>query len=134
MPRLFPLVAALSLLVMAGAPVTARAQSGGQSGGQPTVLHARNASELAELCGSKPTDAPSTARLNFCLGYAQATLDAETRATGGKRSYCIPQPSPTRQATMTEFAGWVRSTPANAGLNSQEALMKFMAQRFPCKT
>ena len=35
---------------------------------------------------------------------------------------------------MGEFAGWVRATPAAAGTNSQEALMKFMAQRFPCKT
>lgn len=99
-----------------------------------TVLHARTAGELAELCGSKPTDAASTARLNFCLGYAQATLDAALKQGGGKRSYCIPNPSPTRQATMAEFAGWVRATPATASANSQEALLKFMAQRFPCKT
>ena len=45
-----------------------------------TVLHARTASELAELCGSKPTDAASTARLNRCLGYAQA-----------KRCFVAPQ-------------------------------------------
>ena len=98
-----------------------------------TVLHARTAAELAELCGSKPTDAASTARLNFCLGYAQATLDAATKQAGGKKSYCIPTPSPTRQATMAEFATWVRSTPPATGANSQEALTRFMAQRFPCK-
>jgi hypothetical protein len=113
-------------LILAAAPAFAQQQ------GQ--VLHARTASELAELCNTKVTDAPSAARMNFCLGYAQATLDAEVKQTGGKRSYCIPSPSPSRQSTMGEFAGWVRATPANAGMNSQEALMKFMAQRFPCKT
>ncbi len=117
----------LVLAVLASATVLSPAQA-------QTVLHARTGSELAELCGSKPTDAASTARLNFCLGYAQATLDAETRQTGGKRSYCIPNPSPTRQATMGEFAAWVRATPPAAGANSQEALMRFMAQRFPCKS
>ncbi|MBM3346139.1 MAG: hypothetical protein FJY55_06545 [Betaproteobacteria bacterium] len=117
---------AFAALMLFAVPVAAQAQ--GQA------FTARTAGELADLCGTKPTDAPSAARLNFCLGYAQATMDAEVKQTGGKRSYCIPNPSPSRQATMVEFAGWVRATPANAGLNSQDALMRFMAQRFPCKT
>jgi hypothetical protein len=128
MTRLFVL-AALAL-----APSLAATFAGGPALAQGTVLNARTAAELGELCASKPTDAPSTAKLNFCLGYAQATLDAELRQTGGKRSYCIPNPSPTRQATMGEFAGWVKGTPANGTLNTQEGLLKFMAQRFPCKT
>ncbi len=128
MKRVFVLAA----LALAPSPLLAQ----GQPSGQSTVLHARTASELAELCSARPAanDPASTAKLNFCLGYAQASLDAATRQTGGKRSYCVPNPSPTRQATMAEFAGWVRATPANAGMNSQEALMTFMAQRFPCKT
>lgn len=121
---------ALALLLSAAGLNPALAQQGGPQ----TVLHARTANELAELCASRPTDAPSTARLNFCLGYAQATLDTETRQPGGKRSYCISQPSPSRQATMGEFATWVRANPSNANANSQEALLRFMAQRFPCKT
>lgn len=126
MTRLFALTSLAALAL--STPAVA------QQGAPQTVLHARTASELADLCGSKPTDAPTTAKLNFCLGYAQATLDAALRQSGGKRSYCIPQPSPSRQQTMGEFAAWVRSTPAAAAQNSQEALMRFMGQRFPCKT
>ncbi len=126
----FLIVAALAATAtwsqaQAQAPTPAPAQA---------TLHARTASELAELCGTKPTDPASAARLNFCLGYGQATLDAETKQAAGRKSYCIPSPSPTRQATMAEFAGWVRATPSIAGGNSQEALAKFMLQRFPCKT
>jgi hypothetical protein len=128
MMRLF----VLAVLAVASPLVPAHAQT--QAPAQPLVLHARTGGELAELCAAKPTDAASAARLNFCFGYAQATLDAAARQAGGKRSYCIPSPSPSRQATMAEFAGWVRSTPAAAGANSQEALMRFMGQRFPCKT
>ncbi len=115
----------------------AQAQAQAQAPTQPpaqATLHARTASELAELCGTKPTDPASAARLNFCFGYGQATLDAATKQAAGRKSYCIPSPSPTRQATMAEFAGWVRATPSIAGGNSQEALAKFMSQRFPCKT
>lgn len=126
MQRLFAFTAAGIVLGLAA--------SFGSAHAQQTVLHARTAAELAGLCESKPTDAPSTARLNFCLGYAQATLDAEVRQSGGKRFYCVPNPSPTRETTMREFAAWVRATPANGNANSQEAMVRFFSQRFPCKT
>ena len=121
------------LIVAALAATATWSQAQAQAPAQ-TNLHARTASELAELCGTKPTDPASAARLNFCLGYGQATLDAEAKQAAGRKSYCIPSPSPTRQATMAVFAGWVRATPSMAGGNSQEALTKFMQQRFPCKT
>lgn len=130
MQRLFALTAAGTVLSLAALLGPAHAQQAAPQ----TVLHARTAAELAQLCDSRPTDAPSTARLNFCVGYAQATLDAEARQGGGKRFYCVPNPSPTREATMREFATWVRATPANANANAQEAVVRFFAQRFPCKT
>jgi hypothetical protein len=96
-------------------------------------LHARTAGELAELCAAQPKDAPGTAKLNFCHGYAQAAVDAALRRAGDKKPFCLPSPAPTRQATLTEFAKWVQALPDNKGQNSQDALMRFMGQRFPCK-
>lgn len=100
---------------------------------QNTVLHARTAQELAELCASNGKDPAGAARLNFCIGYAQATFDLETRRAGDKKPFCISSPSPSRAQTMAEFATWVKSS-ADKGGNPQEALMRFMGQRFPCKS
>lgn len=125
---------ALTVLAATIGPAALSGAVQAQQSAPQTVLHARTATELAQLCESRPTDAPSTARLNFCFGYAQATLDAEARQGGGKRFYCVPTPSPTREATMREFAAWVRTTPAAANANPQEAVVRFFTQRFPCKT
>lgn len=111
-----------SLLLMA-LPFAANAQN--------TVLHARTAQELAELCSANGKDPAGAARLNFCIGYAQATFDLETRRAGDKRPFCIQPNGPSRAATMAEFASWVKSSADKSG-NPQEALMRFMAQRFPC--
>ncbi|MGE0221657.1 MAG: Rap1a/Tai family immunity protein [Acetobacteraceae bacterium] len=112
------------LAVLASLPAAAFAQG--------TALHARTAGELAELCSQSGKDPAGAAKLNFCLGYAQATFDAEARHAGGKRPFCLPNPAPTRTATMGEFASWVRSS-GSTGTPSQEALMRFMGQKFPCK-
>jgi len=116
-------VLAASMLLLA-LPFVANAQN--------TVLHARTAQELGELCASNGKDPAGAARLNFCIGYAQATFDLETRRAGDTKPFCIPSNGPSRAATMAEFASWVRSSSDKAG-NPQEALMRFMGQRFPCK-
>ena len=117
-----PLFLAAAILLM---PALAHAQ--GQA------LHARTAGDLAELCSANGKDPAGAARLNFCLGYAQATFDLEIKHAGDKKPFCLPTPAPTRQATMAEFANWVKGLPENKALNSQVALMRYMAQRFPCK-
>ena len=49
-----------------------------------------------------------------------------------KRPFCLPNPAPQRTATMLDFAGWVKSSGATSA-PSQEALLRYMAQKFPCK-
>ncbi len=123
MKRLFILAALAAIPVLAGQPAAAQGQA----------LHARTGAELAELCSASGKDPAGSARLNFCLGYAQATFDLETKRAGDKKPFCITAPAPTRVATMTEFANWVRASADAKPMNAQDALMKFMGQRFPCK-
>ncbi|MGE0418277.1 MAG: Rap1a/Tai family immunity protein [Acetobacteraceae bacterium] len=118
---------------LAAAPVLAAAPAIAQGQGQGQALHARTGAELAQLCAANGKDPAGAARLNFCLGYAQATFDLEMRHAKDRKPFCIPTPSPTRVATMSEFANWVRNSNEARAMNAQEALMKFMAQRFPCK-
>ncbi len=99
---------------------------------QGVALHARTAGELAELCSNSGKDPAGAAKLNFCLGYAQGTFDGEVRRSPNKKPYCLPNPAPQRTATMLDFAGWVKSSGVTAS-PSQEALLRFMAQKFPCK-
>ena len=90
------------------------------------------AGELAELCAQKGKDPAGAAKLNFCLGYAQGTFDSEEKHAAGKKLFCLTSPAPTRAATMAEFASWVRSS-GSTGTPSQEALLQFMVQKYPCK-
>ena len=99
---------------------------------QGASLHARTAGELAELCAQKGKDRVGAAKLNFCLGYAQGTFDSEEKHAADKKLFCLTSPAPTRAATMAEFARWVRSS-GSTGTPSQEALLQFMDQKYPCK-
>jgi hypothetical protein len=100
---------------------------------QPIVIRAATAGELAENCGVNPRDPAADAKLNFCVGFAQGAIDVELHYAGDKKPFCIPKPGPTRQATMKEFANWVRAIPDRGSLEAAPGLFKFMGERFPCK-
>jgi hypothetical protein len=97
------------------------------------TLHARTAGELADLCGVAPKETAADAKINYCHGFAQGVIDMERKRPGDTKPFCIPTPSPSRSATMTEFAAWVRSIPDRRGMPATDGLLKFMAERFPCK-
>ena len=66
---------------------------------------------------------------------AQGALDMELKreAAIGKKRICISNPAPTREATLTEFVGWVRALPKNQALPATDGLFTFLSERFPCK-
>jgi hypothetical protein len=119
------------LFVLAGLGLAALPGPGHAA--QEINLHARTAGDLAALCGVSPKEAGADAKINYCLGYAQGAVDGELRRAGDKKPFCFPNPAPKRIATMTEFAGWVRSMPEHRTLSAQDGLFRFLAQRFPCK-
>jgi len=96
-------------------------------------LRTNTAGELAEACAANPHEPAADAKLNFCRGFAQGAIDVELRHAGDKKSFCFPNPAPSRAATMGEFVGWVRSMPDRRSMPSTEGLFRFLAERFPCK-
>jgi hypothetical protein len=96
-------------------------------------IQARTAGELADLCAANPKDPQGDAKINFCLGYGQGALSAELRHAEGKKTFCFPSPAPTRLATMTQFAEWVRALPDHKSLPAADGFFRFLGERFPCK-
>jgi Rap1a immunity proteins len=99
----------------------------------PIDLKVRTAGDLAALCASDPNSPAADAKINFCHGFAQGAVDDRLRMAADKKPFCFPNPTPTRTATMREFVGWVRSSPANRDLPALDGLFKFFGERFPCK-
>ena len=101
---------------------------------QPIILQARTAGDLAALCAADPSSPAADAKINFCHGFAQGAVDDRMRVSTDKKPFCFPNPTPTRTATMREFVGWVRATPANRDMPVLDGLFKFFGKRFPCKS
>lgn len=102
------------------------------SAAEPINLNARTARDLAEMCGTAPRQAGADAKINFCHGFAQGTVDMALRQAGSERPFCFPNPTPRRTETLSQFVGWVRANPDRQKLGSSEALLDFMKERFPC--
>jgi hypothetical protein len=98
-----------------------------------TLLQARTAGELAELCAANPKEPLGDAKINFCHGYAQGAIQADIRHSEGKKTFCFPNPQPTRTETMNEFVKWVRASPDHKTPPAVEGLFQFLGERYPCK-
>lgn len=100
---------------------------------RPISLHARNAGELAELCGASSREPGGDAKINYCHGFAQGAVDAELQHAGDKKPFCMPNPAPTRSATLGEFVTWVRADPGRRSQGAVDGLMRFLGERYPCR-
>lgn len=114
-----PLLAALVSIAL---PMSAHAQRG-------VSLHVRSAGELAELCTVNPRAPAAEAKINFCHGFTQGVVDVELMH--GK-PFCWPSPPPSRDATLEQFARWVRAQPDRERENPVIGLMQFLRERYPC--
>lgn len=118
---------AIAALVLHAAPGHARA---------PDVnLEPHTAGDLADMCDYDRNGPAGAARLNFCHGYTQGALTMELRreAATGKKRICIPNPAPTRSATLDEFVKWTRAIPKHQNQPVPDGFFEFLAERFPCK-
>lgn len=114
-------LAFLAALAFAALGVPAHAQ-------RPIALHARTAGELAQLCTASLRQPGGDARVNYCHGFAQGVVDLEQMH--GMR-FCIPQGT-SRNATLAEFARWVRADPQRGSANPITGLTQFLQERYPC--
>ena len=91
--------------------------------------------DLVELCSATPDNGLGTAADNFCEGYLQGAVTVQMlnmAAFRGPKLFCLPNPPPTRAATMSEFVSWARATPDRMAQSSTDGLFRFLSERYPC--
>jgi hypothetical protein len=98
----------------------------------PVSINIRTAGDLADACTVSPNSKSGSARLNFCNGFAQGTLQTNSQNSSGAK-ICIHKPTPKRSETMKEFASWVRADVSRKNEVASVAFLRFMAARFPCR-
>jgi hypothetical protein len=120
------------ITLLAAAMLFATPLSIGTAQAQQVSLHARTASDLAELCGANPRSSTGPAQLNYCDGFAQGAVDVEFRHAGATKPFCIT-PGTKREVTLHEFSSWVRANPSRGADEATVGLFRFLTERFPCK-
>jgi hypothetical protein len=95
-------------------------------------FEARTAGDLAKLCaGAEPGAAQRDGAIDFCHGFAQGAVSLEL--DHAKKAFCFPTPTPSRSATMAEYATWARATPDRQSQPAAASVIAFFKERFPCK-
>lgn len=108
---------------------------GAALGATEANFDARSTGDLVELCSATPDNGLGTAAVNFCEGYFQGAVTVETLnmvAFRGPKLFCLPDPPPTRAATMSEFVSWARAAPDRLTLSPTDGVFRFLRERYPC--
>jgi len=96
---------------------------------------AKTTGDLVELCEATPDNAMGTAAVNFCEGFAQGAVSVEMQnmaAFRGPKSFCMPNPPPSRNEALSEFVKWARVSPDRMSATSTDGLFRFLSERYPC--
>ena len=94
----------------------------------------RSTGDLVELCTAAPSDPMGTAALNFCHGFGVGVYRVleEVEATHRARTYCMPEPMPTRNETLASFVQWTKANPDTLAMPPQDGIAAFLAKQYPC--
>ena len=96
---------------------------------------AATTADLVNLCTAAPDNAIGTAAVNFCEGFAQGAILVEMQnmaAFRGPKSFCMPNPLPSRNEALSEFVKWARVSPDRMSATSTDGLFRFLSERYPC--
>jgi hypothetical protein len=109
-----------SLLMSSGVAIAAT--------GSPMAISTQ---ELVSVC----TDQSSPTQQNYCDIYGQGVYDSYLVTRHPKKGagfICVVQPAPARRDVMSQFMDWVKQNPALNNAPAADALLRFLAVRFPC--
>lgn len=101
----------------------------------PDDFRIETVDDLVDVCSTPETDPYYTAAINFCHGYtvgAWQFYEALMARPGHKPFVCLPNPSPSRSQTITEFLAWVKAKPEYKSSEAVDTMFKFLTGRFPC--
>lgn len=88
-------------------------------------------SELVGVCTDQSSPAPQT----YCDIYGQGVFDGylvTRHPRMGPGFICVVQPAPSRREVMSQFVDWMKTNPAYNTAPAADALLRFLAVRFPC--
>ena len=91
--------------------------------------------DLVDLCTAAPDNAIGMAAVNFCEGFAQGAVLVEMQnqaAFRGPKLFCMPNPPPSRNETLSEFVGWAHASQDRLAQSSTDGLFRFLSERYPC--
>ena len=94
----------------------------------------RSTADLIDLCTAAPTDAMGTAALNFCHGFGVGVyrvLDEIERARK-VRTFCIPEPMPTRNDAVAGLIQWAKANPDQLSMPPQDGIAAYLSKQYPC--
>jgi hypothetical protein len=97
------------------------------------LLH--NAGDLVDLCSAPQSDPLYTAAVNFCHGFGVGVfrvLQEEDMAKLSRHMFCLPNPAPSRNETISIFVQWAKSDASRLALSPADGVAAFLAQQFPC--
>ncbi|MBU3621801.1 Rap1a/Tai family immunity protein [Polynucleobacter sp. CS-Odin-A6] len=110
----------VSLLMSTGVAIAAT--------GSPMAISTQ---ELVGVC----TDQSSSTHQTYCDIYGQGVYDSylvTRHPKMGPGFICVVQPAPSRREVMSQFMDWVKQNPAMNTVPAADALLRFLAVRFPC--
>ena len=97
----------------------------------------RTAQDLVNVCAVADDDPNVEGARAFCYGFLSGTASYHASVNAGKKAkplYCLPEAGVSRAEGARLFVAWGRANPKYLGEAPVDALMRFAAATWPCKT
>jgi hypothetical protein len=99
-----------------------------------TNFQLASGADLAALCGAQPDEKLYTSAQNFCEGFAVGVYSVlvKEEAAGGVKTFCLPNPAPTRDQAKTDYVTFIAQTPKAASAVPEDSVLLFLQTKYPC--
>ena len=99
-------------------------------------FEATTTEQMLRLCSADPSDPLYAQAVNFCHGYLVGAYNyykASHSGPGSNRLVCMPDPAPSRNASIGMFIDWVKAHPQYWQEPPVETEFRFLTEKWPCK-
>jgi hypothetical protein len=97
---------------------------------------AKTTQNLINLCTAADDDPRHGKAIHFCHGYLVGAYDyhvSQNSGPEGKLLVCLPDPAPTRNASIKMFVEWVKARPQYLDEKPVDTEFRFLMETWPCK-
>ena len=108
---------------------------GSAAAADSSTYQLRDGADLVSVCSVGPSDPNHANALGFCHGVLTGAFRYyEATVASANRFVCAPKPVPTRAKVMDDFVVWSRSHSAALKEPAVDALFRYLAETYPCKS